>query len=103
MTAVPRFLYYAATTLSGYQTLGEEYSGLIQIVAAATGRVRTPSLPRRFLMVFLQTFGPRILAAALARAEKHLNDEKLSLGRLRTVSRASVPPEYIILDSFNCG
>jgi hypothetical protein len=49
-------------------------------VAALADRVRTPALPRRFLMVFLQTFGPRILAAALARAEKHLNDEKLSLG-----------------------
>ncbi len=80
MSAGLRFLYYAATTLSGYQTLGEEYSGLIQIVASAAGRVRTPSLPRRFLMVFLQTFGPRILAAALGRFEKHLNDEKLSLG-----------------------
>jgi peroxin-10 len=79
MSAGLRFLYYAATTLSGYQTLGEEYSGLIQIVASAD-RVRMPSLPRRFLMVFLQTFGPKILAAALARAEKHLNDEKLSLG-----------------------
>ena len=72
-----RFLYYAATTLSNYQSLGEEYSGLVHVV---TGTWRTPSRMRRFLLIFLQTFGPRLLAAALARAEKQLNSEHSSLG-----------------------
>ena len=53
-----RFLYYSVTTLSNLQTLGEEYTGLIQV---DLGKNRLPSKFMRLLMIFLQTFGPHIL------------------------------------------
>ena len=53
-----RFLYYAVTTLSDYQTLGEEYTGLIQVVHRKN---KLPSKFMRLLMIFLQTFGPHLL------------------------------------------
>jgi len=52
-----RFLYYAITTLSDFQTLGEEYTGLIQV----TSRNRIPSKVTRLVMIFLQTFGPYVI------------------------------------------
>jgi hypothetical protein len=83
LRGLDRFLYLAATTLSGYQSLGEEYSGLVPVVAPADRRhrLRTPSLLRRFLLIFLQTLGPRLLAVAVARLEKRLNDDNSRLGR----------------------
>jgi len=53
-----RFLYYAVTTLSDLQTLGEEYTGLIQV---NHGKNKLPSKFMRLLMIFLQTFGPHFL------------------------------------------
>jgi len=53
-----RFLYYSVTTLSDYQTLGEEYTGLIQVV---NKKNRLPSKLLRLVMIFFQTFGPHLL------------------------------------------
>ena len=53
---VSRLLYLTITTLSGRQTLGEEYTGLVQV-----SHNNLPSTTRRLLMIILQTCGPHLL------------------------------------------
>lgn len=48
------FLYHGLTTLTGAQTLGEEYCGVLQIDSR---RLTYPGIGRRFLMVVFQTAG----------------------------------------------
>jgi len=64
-----RAIYYFLTTCSGFQTLGEEYTGIIQV---AHGRRRIPSTIPRLLMVFLHSFGPHFLKGLLKKAKAHL-------------------------------
>ena len=53
-----RILYFLITTCSDYQTLGEEYTGIVQ---TDTSQRRVPSKLTRFVMVLLQSFGPIFL------------------------------------------
>lgn len=54
------FVYFCATTLSDYQTLGEEYTGIVQ-VTYERGRLKLPSKFKRFMMIALQTLAPVFL------------------------------------------
>ncbi|XP_068237934.1 peroxisome biogenesis factor 10 [Palaemon carinicauda] len=59
--------YYTLTTLCLRQTLGEEYTGIIQV---DRNRRRLPSHLERTVMVILQCFGPKVLQLGLAKFEK---------------------------------
>ena len=56
MEPLSRLLYLSVTTLSDRQSLGEEYTGLVQISHGTL-----PTKLRRLLMILLQTFGPLTL------------------------------------------
>ncbi|KAG8505476.1 Peroxisome biogenesis factor 10 [Galemys pyrenaicus] len=61
--------YFGLTTLAGYQTLGEEYVGIVQV--DPSGR-RVPSGPRRGLLLALHTVLPYLLDKALLHLEHEL-------------------------------
>ncbi|XP_012712046.2 peroxisome biogenesis factor 10 [Fundulus heteroclitus] len=61
--------YYGLTTLSGYQTLGEEYVGIVQV--DPTER-QVPSWGRRCLFVLCHAFVPYFLEKALVCLENEL-------------------------------
>ncbi|VDK60268.1 unnamed protein product [Anisakis simplex] len=65
-------LYYACTTLSGVQTLGEEYLALLQ-VSSSGGKVAVSSLYKRFVFVFLNIFAPILLEILLRKLDQHIN------------------------------
>lgn len=67
--AIAKFLYYGFTTVPGFQTLGEEYTGMIQIDKA--NRI-VPSKLLRISMIILNCGGEILLLDFLSRLEKHL-------------------------------
>merc|ERR1712183_174154 len=67
-----RLLYLSVTTLSDIQTLGEEYTGLVQL----NRQGRLPSKYRRFLMILLQTFGAHLLQYLLRNVENILRNNQ---------------------------
>ncbi|RDD44076.1 Peroxisome biogenesis factor 10 [Trichoplax sp. H2] len=71
--------YFGLSTLSGYQTLGEEYCYLIQVEDT---RKSIPSFSRRLLMVLLSTLTPYLLEKLLSKLEKEIRSPEL----LRTLS-----------------
>lgn len=64
-------LYQVLTTLSNLQTLGEEYTGLVQI--GLTGK-SLPSKQMQILMIVLNTCGEKILIDFLKQLEKYLQN-----------------------------
>ena len=54
------FTYFAITTLADLQTIGEEYTGILQVTNVAE-RLKIPSRFSRLVMICLETFGPLIL------------------------------------------
>ncbi|KAJ2840031.1 peroxisome biogenesis factor 10 [Coemansia sp. 'formosensis'] len=95
--AASKAIYYGLTSLTGAQTLGEEYCGILQM----DERQLYPSLGRRFLMVVLQTgagFGVvRVLAALrswlqtrrLRRGQAKAGRMERTLGRVVALVRGS--------------
>lgn len=61
--------YFSLTTLAGYQTLGEEYVGVIQVDPS---RSQVPSGLRRGVLVALHTVLPYLLDKALLHLEHEL-------------------------------
>jgi peroxin-10 len=60
--ALTRLCYFGVTTLAGRQTLGEEYTDLLQVT---TGRLQSlPGVLRRSVLVALQVVGPYLHAKA---------------------------------------
>lgn len=72
--AAAQLLYFALTTGSGLQTLGEEYCDMEQ-VAGPAGHAVPPGTVRRGLLVLLQAAGP-YLADRLAQAAPGADDEE---------------------------
>ncbi|XP_038602422.1 peroxisome biogenesis factor 10 [Tachyglossus aculeatus] len=64
--------YFSLTTLSGSQTLGEEYVNVVQVDPSAR---RVPSWRRRAALVWLQTVAPYLLDKALLHLEHELQAE----------------------------
>jgi len=71
-----RTLYYVLTTVSSYQTLGEEYTGLIQVIP---GRLKLPSTLTRIFTVFIHCLLPTLLLKLCRSAEKFLLKNPLHL------------------------
>ncbi|XP_049631324.1 peroxisome biogenesis factor 10 isoform X2 [Suncus etruscus] len=71
--------YFGLTTLAGFQTLGEEYVGVVQV---ERGGRRVPSAARRALLVALHCLLPYALDRALLRLELALQPDprRASLG-----------------------
>ncbi|ESP04252.1 hypothetical protein LOTGIDRAFT_237439 [Lottia gigantea] len=61
--------YFLLTTLSGNQTIGEEYVNIVQVDST---RRHIPSLPRRALMALLHVVSPYILQKVLKNLETTL-------------------------------
>ncbi|XP_013880183.1 peroxisome biogenesis factor 10 [Austrofundulus limnaeus] len=74
--------YFSLTTLSGLQTLGEEYVNIVQV--DPTGR-RIPSLVRRGVLVLLHTALPYLLDKVLVCVENELEGEPQRGGARRQV------------------
>ncbi|NXG76684.1 PEX10 factor, partial [Baryphthengus martii] len=64
--------YFVLTTLSGYQTLGEEYVNIVQVDST---RKRVPSFLRRAVFVSLHTVVPYCLEKGLLHLERELQTE----------------------------
>lgn len=64
--------YYVLTTLSGYQTLGEEYVSIIQVDPSHR---RIPSQMRRTALILFHTFVPYLLDKVLICVENELEAE----------------------------
>jgi len=64
-----RTLYYVLTTVSSYQTLGEEYTGILQVTP---GRLRLPSILTRLVTVLLHCLLPTLLLKLCRCVEKSL-------------------------------
>ncbi|XP_063173778.1 peroxisome biogenesis factor 10 [Candoia aspera] len=81
--------YFTLTTLSGYQTLGEEYVNVIQVDPS---KRKVPSLIRRAVLVSLHTLLPYLLDKGLAQLEQELEGgpnesqtlQSRNLGRLQS-------------------
>jgi peroxin-10 len=70
--ATCQFAYFTLTTLSDYQTLGEEYTGILQINAAQVEQLKLPSRFTRTVMTVLQTFGPVAMTKYCLYLQKNL-------------------------------
>lgn len=64
--------YFGLTTISGYQTLGEEYCNIVQVDTSMT---RIPSTLLRGSLVFLYALGPYLIDKALTRLELWLQTQ----------------------------
>ncbi|KAJ2476271.1 peroxisome biogenesis factor 10, partial [Coemansia sp. RSA 2052] len=77
--AASKAVYYGLTTLTGAQTLGEEYCGILQI----DERQLYPTLGRRFLMVVLQTGAGFGVTRVLASIRSWLQRRRLRRGQAK--------------------
>ncbi|XP_018592048.2 peroxisome biogenesis factor 10 [Scleropages formosus] len=85
--------YYGLTTLSGYQTLGEEYVSIIQVDPS---KRRVPSRTRRVVLILLHTFVPYLLDKALICLENELQAEGLESRAGRSeATRSWNPASYL--------
>jgi len=75
-----KFIYYSLTTLSDYQTLGEEYTGIIQ----CTQELKLPSKFLRLSSILIKSFGPRIVDVVL---EKFQNQNPEKSVQLETIKK----------------
>nr|CAB3264782.1 peroxisome biogenesis factor 10-like [Phallusia mammillata] len=69
------FVYFSLTTLSGLQTLGEEYTGIIQVDDTATA---TPNWQQRLLMVVCHTLVPMLIERTFTKLENLLSQGQIS-------------------------
>lgn len=69
--------YYGLTTLSGYQTLGEEYVNIVQVDPS---KRRIPSRARGGLLVLFHTFVPYLLDKVLVCLENELEAREENQG-----------------------
>ncbi|XP_075551750.1 peroxisome assembly protein 10-B-like [Dermacentor variabilis] len=75
--ALASLIYYCATTLSGFQTLGEEYVHILQLGRSLK---TVPTLAQRLTFVVLQSFGSNLIRGTLKliKKEQKVDGEALS-------------------------
>jgi len=69
-------IYYSLTTLRCCQTLGEEYTEIVQV---SRKQLTLPSRLSRLALVLVHTLGPAIFASVLKLLEKKLRDPKFEI------------------------
>ncbi|XP_036434908.1 peroxisome biogenesis factor 10 [Colossoma macropomum] len=85
--------YYTLTTLSGYQTLGEEYVSIVQVDPT---KRRIPSRMRRGALILLHTFVPYFLDKLLVCIEHELEvEEQDSQNTQREITLTWNPMSYV--------
>lgn len=85
--------YYALTTLSGYQTLGEEYVNIVQVDPT---KRRVPSRLRRGSLILLHTLVPYLLDKVLVCLEHELEaEEQDSQNAQRAIRLTWNPMSYV--------
>ncbi|NXF10049.1 PEX10 factor, partial [Smithornis capensis] len=80
--------YFVLTTLSGYQTLGEEYVNIVQVDPT---KKKVPSFLRRALFVSLHTVVPYCLEKALLHLEHELQAEAEECGAPERIPALGLP------------
>uniref|UniRef100_A0A1B6DG58 RING-type E3 ubiquitin transferase n=1 Tax=Clastoptera arizonana TaxID=38151 RepID=A0A1B6DG58_9HEMI len=66
------YLFYGTlTTLSGLQTLGEEYTGIVQVNSSKSD---IPTFFKRVIMVLLDCFGSVIITSLCSQVEKYFKN-----------------------------
>ncbi|XP_040918798.1 peroxisome biogenesis factor 10 [Toxotes jaculatrix] len=81
-------VYYGLTTVSGYQTLGEEYVSIVQVDPT---KRRIPSRARRGLFVLCHAFLPYFLDKVLVCLENELERGQENVGGVSRQQAASWP------------
>ncbi|RWS17775.1 hypothetical protein B4U79_06096 [Dinothrombium tinctorium] len=71
-----KFTYFAITTLTGVQTLGEEYVDIVQVHG---DKLIVPSFNRRLMMILLQTTTPYIIEKTIAHLIKLVEDPNVRM------------------------
>ncbi|XP_066581442.1 peroxisome biogenesis factor 10-like [Prorops nasuta] len=71
-----RLIYFIFTSGLGNQTLGEEYTGIVQANLKAP---KVPSLTARVLAALLECFGERVIFKLLQKLQQHINHSKTQL------------------------
>jgi len=89
-------LYYSLTTLRCCQTLGEEYTEIVQV---SQKQFTLPSSLSRLALVVVHSLGPEILASALKHLEKKLGDPKLGISSAARETLLKVLPFLQVLAS----
>ncbi|XP_033097863.1 peroxisome biogenesis factor 10-like [Anneissia japonica] len=69
---VANLAYFSITTLSGLQTLGEEYVNIVQVKSTAR---KVPSINQRVVLVLLHALGPYVTDKVLALLERRIQSE----------------------------
>uniref|UniRef100_A0A8C5UCD4 RING-type E3 ubiquitin transferase n=1 Tax=Malurus cyaneus samueli TaxID=2593467 RepID=A0A8C5UCD4_9PASS len=85
--------YFVLTTLSGYQTLGEEYVNIIQVDPS---KKKVPSFLRRAVFISLHTVVPYCLEKALLHLEHELQMETEELRTLESPTALGFPSRTLI-------
>ncbi|XP_014481998.1 PREDICTED: peroxisome biogenesis factor 10 [Dinoponera quadriceps] len=66
-----KLIYFTFTSGMGNQTLGEEYTGIVQ---ANIEELKVPSLAMRILAIMLEIFGERLLLKMLKKLQAQVNE-----------------------------
>ncbi|XP_072036556.1 peroxisome biogenesis factor 10-like [Amphiura filiformis] len=77
LDVLANFLYFGLTTVSGYQTLGEEYVNIVQV--DPTQRA-VPSVSRRLALVALHVSTPYLLDRAIHKLQKFIESSPRAAG-----------------------
>lgn len=85
--------YFGLTTISGFQTLGEEYCNIVQVDQT---RKWVPSTMRRGCLVLLYVFGPYVIEKIIMKLERWLQSQEnwpkgLNHPRTREILSALIP------------
>lgn len=85
--------YFGLTTISGFQTLGEEYCNIVQVDQTRTW---VPSTMRRGCLVLLYVFGPYVIEKMIMKLERRLQSQEnwpkgLNHPRIREILSTLIP------------
>ncbi|CAH3176439.1 unnamed protein product [Porites evermanni] len=85
--------YFGLTTISGFQTLGEEYCNIVQVDQTRTW---VPSTMRRGCLVLFYVFGPYVIEKMIMKLERRLQSQEdwpkgLNHPRTREILSAVIP------------
>ena len=94
-------VYFGLTTLSGGQTLGEEY---VNIVLTVAGLPITPSIVSRIMMVLMQCMLPYAIDKIASRIEKSVDNQTFGLTRTgkEHIKKLIVTIRHVLILTHRC-